>query len=177
MQTYNVVMDGKCIGDTLYCTGNKLENPDDSEKVALEAVWTENKDCGPEKRITTTGNVIGTTLTEGVTDETLLAQYLIDYYDFPEKTTPAIDSDGNIHICDDDGNYIILNADGTEKYKRQLGSKIWSSPVIADYGIVYVTYEDNGACKLIAIDCGIEGPANSPWAQRGQNAKRNALQK
>ena len=92
-------------------------------------------------------------------------------------TTPAIDSDGNIHICDDDGNYIILNADGTEKYKRQLGSKIWSSPVIADYGIVYVTYEDNGACKLIAIDCGIEGPANSPWAQRGQNAKRNALQK
>lgn len=46
---------------------------------------TENKDCGPEKRITTTGNVIGTTLTEGVTDETLLAQYLIDYYDFPEK--------------------------------------------------------------------------------------------
>ena len=79
-------MDGKCIGDTLYCTGNKLENPDDSEKVALEAVWTENKDCGPEKRITTTGNVIGTTLTEGVTDETLLAQYLIDYYDFPEKS-------------------------------------------------------------------------------------------
>lgn len=86
VQTYNVVMDGKCIGDTLYCTGNKLENPDDSEKVALEAVWTENKDCGSEKRITTTGNVIGTTLTEGVTDETLLAQYLIDYYDFPEKS-------------------------------------------------------------------------------------------
>lgn len=86
VQTYNVVMDGKCIGDTLYCTGNKLENPDDSEKVALEAVWTENKDCGPEKRITTTGNVIGTTLTEGVTDETLPAQYLIDYYDFPEKS-------------------------------------------------------------------------------------------
>ena len=86
VQTYNVVMDGKCIGDTLYCTGNKLENPDDSEKVALEAVWTENMDCGPEKRITTTGNVIGTTLTEGVTDETLLAQYLIDYYDFPEKS-------------------------------------------------------------------------------------------
>ena len=86
VQTYNVVMDGNCIGDTLYCTGNKLENPDDSEKVALEAVWTENKDCGPEKRITTTGNVIGTTLTEGVTDETLLAQYLIDYYDFPEKS-------------------------------------------------------------------------------------------
>lgn len=38
-----------------------------------------------KKRITTTGNVIGTTLTEGVTDETLLAQYLINYYDFPEK--------------------------------------------------------------------------------------------
>ena len=86
MQTYNVVMDGKCIGDTLYCTGNKLENPDDSEKVALEAVWTKNNDCGPEKRITSTGNVVGTELPEGVTDETLLAQYLIDYYNAPDKT-------------------------------------------------------------------------------------------
>ena len=64
VQTYNVVMDGKCIGDTLYCTGNKLENPDDSEKVALEAVWTKNNDCGPEKRITSTGNVVGTELPE-----------------------------------------------------------------------------------------------------------------
>lgn len=86
VQTYNVVMDGKCIGDTLYCTGNKLENPDDSEKVALEAVWTKNNDCGPEKRITSTGNVVGTELPEGVTDETLLAQYLIDYYNAPDKT-------------------------------------------------------------------------------------------
>ena len=31
--------------------------------------------------------------------------------------------------------------------------------------------------KPASNDCGIEGPANSPWAQRGQNAKRNALQK
>lgn len=86
MQTYDVIMSGKCIGDTLYCTGNKFENPEDSEKFALEAVWTKNNDCGPKRRITSTGNVVGTALPEGVTDETLLAQYLIDYYDSPDKT-------------------------------------------------------------------------------------------
>lgn len=96
---------------------------------------------------------------------------------FEIATTPAVDNEENIHVCDDGGNYVVLNSNGTEKYKKQLGTRIWSSPVIADYGIIYITYEDNGACKLIAIDCGIEGPAHSPWAQRGQNAKRNALQK
>lgn len=51
MQTYNAIMSGKCIGDTLYCTGNLLENPEDSEKRANEAVWAKTKDCGPEKRL------------------------------------------------------------------------------------------------------------------------------
>lgn len=44
-------MSGNCIGDTLYCTGNLLENPEDSEKRANEAVWAKTKDCGPEKRL------------------------------------------------------------------------------------------------------------------------------
>ena len=34
MQSYNAIMSGKCIGDTLYCTGNQLENPEDCELVS-----------------------------------------------------------------------------------------------------------------------------------------------
>lgn len=75
------------------------------------------------------------------------------------RTTPATDSDGNIHVCDNGGNHIILNADATEKYKRQSGPEIRSLPAM----VLCVTYGDNDACKLTAIDCGIEGPANSPW--------------
>lgn len=90
---------------------------------------------------------------------------------------PAIDSKGRLHICDEAGYYIVLNIeDGAELHKEQLGTKVWSSPVISEYGIIYIAYEDNGECKLTAIDCGIEGPANSPWPQREQNARHNGIQ-
>ena len=80
MQSYNAIMSGKCIGDTLYCTGNQLENPEDSEKKANEAKWENNSDCGPEKKITSTGNIIGSAFPEGESDATLLATYLVAYY-------------------------------------------------------------------------------------------------
>ena len=86
MQTYTAIMGGKCIGDTLYCTGNKIENPEDSEKLANEAVWAKNKDCGPERRITSTGNVVGSAFPDGENDTTMMANYLIAYYDDSEKT-------------------------------------------------------------------------------------------
>ena len=102
MQTYNVIMSGKCIGDTLYCTGNLLENPEDSEKRANEAVWVKTKDCGPEKKITSSGNVIGTTLPEGDTDASMLACFLVAYYDWPEKMdkVPALVKELNLSTSD-----------------------------------------------------------------------------
>ena len=84
---------------------------------------------------------------------------------------PALDSKGRLHVCDEAGYYIVLDSEtGKELYKTQLGTKIWSSPVISDYGIIFIAFEDNGVCKLTAIDCGIDGPAKSVWPQRGQNA-------
>lgn len=93
------------------------------------------------------------------------------------QSVPAIDDLGNIHFGDNAGNYIVLDKDGNELHKIKLGDKIWSSPVISEYGTIYVAVEDGGACKLIAIDCGIAGPAKSPWAQRGQNSGRSGQQK
>ncbi|RGI09512.1 LPXTG cell wall anchor domain-containing protein [Ruminococcus sp. TF12-19AC] len=87
MQSYNAIMSGKCIGDTLYCTGNQLENPEDSEQKANEAKWENNSDCGPEKKITSTGNVIGSAFPEGESDVTLLATYLVAYYNDEAKTS------------------------------------------------------------------------------------------
>ena len=83
MQSYNAIMSGKCIGDTLYCTGNQLENPEDSEKKANEAKWENNSDCGPEKKITSTGNIIGSAFPEGESDAT----YLVAYYNDEAKTS------------------------------------------------------------------------------------------
>ena len=86
MQTYEVVMSGSCIGDTLYCTGEQIENPWDSDKINIVAVWENNPQCGPLKTITSTGNIVGTAYPEGESDVTLLANFLLMYYDDPAKT-------------------------------------------------------------------------------------------
>ena len=86
MQTYNTIMSGACIGDTLYCNGEQIENPEDDAKKAIVAVWENNPNCGPERKITSTGNIIGTAFPDGESDVTLLANYLMQYYDDPAKT-------------------------------------------------------------------------------------------
>lgn len=87
MQTYNAIMSGNCIGDTLKCTSNKIENPEDSEKKATEAKWEKNSDCGPEKKITSTGNIVGSAFPDGESDLTMMATYLIQYYNDDAKTS------------------------------------------------------------------------------------------
>ena len=86
MQTYNTIMSGACIGDTLYCSGEQIENPEDDAKKAAVAVWENNPNCGPERKITSTGNIVGTAFPDGESDVTLLANYLMQYYDDPAKT-------------------------------------------------------------------------------------------
>lgn len=86
MVTYRAVMSGSCIGDTLYCTSEQVENPEDSEKRCRIAVWGNNFDCGPLKIITSTGNIVGYVYPDGETDETLLANYLLTYCYNPDKT-------------------------------------------------------------------------------------------
>lgn len=80
MQTYNTIMNGNCLGDTCYVTGNLLENPAGSWKKCTEAAWKNHPECGPAKAITTTSKVIGSALPDGVTDADLLAEYLCVYF-------------------------------------------------------------------------------------------------
>lgn len=47
-QTYNLTMTNACAEDTVYLTGETIENPEDSEKITYEARWKENKDNGPQ---------------------------------------------------------------------------------------------------------------------------------
>lgn len=48
--------------------------------------------------------------------------------------TPAVDCYGNIHCGDNAGWYHVVKPDGTLLFKKQLGTNMWSSPVIADDG-------------------------------------------
>lgn len=82
METYRTIMNGNCLGDTCYVTGNLLENPAGSWKKCTEAAWKNHPECGPEKAITSTSKVIGSALPDGVTDADLLAYYLLDYVSY-----------------------------------------------------------------------------------------------
>lgn len=80
-QTYHIIMNGDCLGDTCYVTGNVLESPVDSNITCVEAAWRNHPECGTQKTITSTGRVIGTTLADGTTDVTILADFLLKYID------------------------------------------------------------------------------------------------
>lgn len=86
MQTYNLVMDAGCIGDTAYATGTTFENPEDSNKTCIEAKW-KNSSLGPEKKILSTGNdVVGTSVPAGASDATLMANWMKTFYADTTKT-------------------------------------------------------------------------------------------
>lgn len=98
IQTYNTIMSGSCIGDEVYITGNVLENPEDDAKTCIEAAWRNNPVCGPEKKIASSGNIVGTAFPEGESNETLLATYLMAYDDDEAKMAKVQDLINELNV-------------------------------------------------------------------------------
>ena len=122
MQTYNAIMSGACIGDTMYCTGEQIENPEDSEKKANVAVWENNPDCGSEKKITSRGNIVGSALPDGESDESLLANYLICYYNDPAKTDLTQSIINKLNVAPIDVYVEVLNRCGDSRIIRVIAN-------------------------------------------------------
>ncbi|MBQ5398440.1 MAG: LPXTG cell wall anchor domain-containing protein [Ruminococcus sp.] len=81
MQTYDTTFGRACIGDTAKVTGNKIENPVDSEKEAFEAVWTTNSSSyGPHLAISSIGNIIGSKLCPNEKGEEVIGDWIPTYY-------------------------------------------------------------------------------------------------
>ncbi len=114
MQTYNTIMSGSCIGDTMYCSGEQIENPEDSEKKAAVAVWMNNPDCGPEKKITSTGNIVGTAFPDGGSDITITASYLVQYYNDEAKLNLTQDVINKLNVSPVDVMAEVKNRVGSE---------------------------------------------------------------
>lgn len=95
----------------------------------------------------------------------------------PASGVPAVDADGNIHYCDKAGWYTVLTSAGQVLYREKLADSMETSPAISDFGIIYVLGQKQGGCWLFAVDIGVAGPADSPWAQRGQSARRTSSQR
>lgn len=78
-QTYDTTMNANCVGDTIYVTGEEVENPVDSKKTAIVAAWKTNTDCGPKKQVTSIGNVVGTALLADETNQSLYDAFVVKF--------------------------------------------------------------------------------------------------
>jgi len=79
-QTADLFFDTTCFGHVAYCNGEFVENTVDSSKKNQVALWKDldPKDYGPVKGITSLGNLVGTCLPKGETDESLFTKWLVD---------------------------------------------------------------------------------------------------
>ena len=79
-QSADLYFDTTCFGHVAYCNGEMIENTVDSTKKSQVALWKDldPEQYGPVKGITSLGNVVGTCLPQGKTDEDLFNTWLIE---------------------------------------------------------------------------------------------------
>ena len=79
-QSADLYFDTSCFGHVAYCNGEMIENTVDSTKKSQVALWKDldPEQYGPVKGITSLGNVVGTCLPQGKTDEDLFNTWLIE---------------------------------------------------------------------------------------------------
>lgn len=99
-------------------------------------------------------------------------------------SVPAIDNLGQIHFCTMDGVYHVLKDAGTSAsavYEKKVADSIDGSPTISSVdGASYFVGLDAAAdaLKVYSVSLpGVSGPAESAWAQYGQNAGHINYQK
>lgn len=80
-QTYNLLFDTTVLGDTAYCDNDVIyESPVDSSKTAQAAFWRGQDETvfGPEKCITSIGNVVGTCIPSTVSTQDIFEDFLLN---------------------------------------------------------------------------------------------------
>ena len=78
-QTYNLLFGTECFGHTAQCDETIYENPEDSQKTTQAAFWDDSIDpeeYGPELKITSIGNVVGTCCPAGTTPYDMFCDFL-----------------------------------------------------------------------------------------------------
>ena len=126
MQTYNLLMGSECIGDTAYCDGTTYENPEDSSKTAQAAFWR-GQDAtvyGPEKCVTSIGNIVGTCVPSTTSPYSMFVDFLVNKltnaqtYSGKDDQTLIDDTASALGIGQDDIEKAIAEAGVTVGWKK-----------------------------------------------------------
>ncbi len=81
-QTCNITLSKECLGGTIVCTGGKVENTENSEKLDDEATWSDPAlaaEYGPRANITSTGAIIGEFFGKYQPKENLVSQFIFNW--------------------------------------------------------------------------------------------------
>lgn len=79
-QTGNITFSKECLGDTVYVTGEMVENTEDSSKMDFEGAWKNNSDkYGAKAAITSTGKIVGKYFPVYQPKEQIVAQYIASW--------------------------------------------------------------------------------------------------
>ena len=125
-QAYNLLFDTTCMEDTAYCDPeNDYENPEDSSKRAMPAFWTGQDPAvnGPELKISSIGNVVGTCIPKGMTAQSLFEDFLVNTLDnartFSLKEDQELldDIGAGLGLTADDVKDALLNADVSSSWQ------------------------------------------------------------
>lgn len=85
--------------------------------------------------------------------------------------SPTVDKNGNVYIGSFDNNFYVLDNNGKEKYKVNIGNRVWSGAAIAADGTVYFGSYDS---KLYAYEFFAEGLSKDAWPKFGKNEKQTS---
>lgn len=119
MQTYDLIFDSSCIGDTAYCDGTTYENPKDSNKTGQAAFWKgqDKTKFGPLKQVTSIGNIVGTCIPSTTSAYTMFTTFLTDNLT-SAKTFSGKDDQT---LIDDVAKELGLYQDDVEKAIKETG--------------------------------------------------------
>ncbi len=129
--TYTMIFDKTVVGDVAYCDGDYYDSPD--ETLEYFAYWR-NQDSGlhgfgPEMKITSIGNVIGTCIPKTTSAQEMFEDFLIYKMENARTYSGREDQD----IIDDLAAEIELSLgdiiDSIEKTGEKVDWKWWESPV------------------------------------------------
>lgn len=105
-QTCNCILTENGMGKTARLTGDKFENPVDSEKIALDVVFDGADDCGAHKLITSTGNIVGHAMAPNDDGAYIVAKYVYDYMGKRDKS--------EVECCTEDKVKTAISEFGTD---------------------------------------------------------------
>lgn len=122
MQTYDLIFDSSCIGDTAYCDGTTYENPKDSNKTGQAAFWKgqDKTKFGPLKQVTSIGNIVGTCIPATTSAYKMFTSFLTDNLTSAQSFSGKDDQT----LLDDVAKELGLGQDDIEKAIKETGVKV-----------------------------------------------------